>query len=455
MKKRTEHDSLGEREISADVLWGIHTLRAKENFCVSGRAVAPELVKAYAMVKKACAQANEKNGHLSAEKAAAIVAACDDIVAGKYADQFPLDALQGGAGTSLNMNVNEVIANLALERLGKEKSDYAFLSPLDDVNKHQSTNDTFPTALKVASLFLVNELEANVTKLLQVMQTKEKTWAKVVKIGRTEMQSAVPITLGAEFGGYAELIAQDRWRISKTRERLRTVNLGGTAIGTGLAAPREYIFLAIERLQDVTGLNVCRAENMIYATQNADAFVESAGILKTYAVSLSKICHDLRLMNLLGEIKLPAVQAGSSAMPGKVNPVICESVIQATVRVFADDRIVTEAAAHGTLEINEYMPLIADAFLSICRNLSNVTTMLARHIEGVMADEAVCLSYLDRAPCIMTVLVPQLGYEAVQGLVKEFAASGRSDVRVFLTERFGAEIVDSALSPERLLKTGF
>jgi aspartate ammonia-lyase len=455
MNTRTEHDSLGERKIPADALWGIHTLRAKENFAVSGRAVAPELVRAYALVKKACALANERTGHLSAEKASVIMRACDMIAAGEHTDAFTLDALQGGAGTSLNMNVNEVIANLALRQLSKPCGAYDVISPLDDVNKHQSTNDTFPTAVKVASLFLVNELEANVTRLLQVLQAKEKQWANAVKIGRTEMQPAVPITLGAEFGGYAELIAQDRWRISKTRERLRVINLGGTAVGTGLAAPRTYIFKATEALQQVSGLNVCRSENLIYATQNADAFVESSGILKTYAVSLSKISHDLRLMNLLGEIRLPAIQAGSSAMPGKVNPVICEAVIQAAMRVFADDRTVTDAAAKGSFEINEFMPLIADAFLSLCRSLVQASAMLAKHIEAIEADEAVCRGYLDCAPCIMTVFVPQLGYEAVQGLVKEFTASGRSDVRVFLTERFGVQVVDEALSPQRLLKTGF
>ncbi len=256
------------------------------------------------------------------EKAEAIINACDEIAKGRFSDQFPVDALQGGAGTSTNMNLNEVIANRAIEILGGNKGDYSLIHPLEDVNLHQSTNDVYPTAIKVAGIYRLRDLAKAIAELQGAFQEKEKEFAGIIKIGRTELQEAVPITLGAEFSAFAEAISRDRWRTFKCEERLRVVNLGGTAVGTGLAAPQDYIFLVIEKLREVTGLGLSRGENLPAETANADSFVEVSGILKAHAVNLLKIANDLRLMNLLGEIKLPQLQAGSSIMPGKVNPVL-------------------------------------------------------------------------------------------------------------------------------------
>lgn len=470
MKYRTERDMLGEKKISKDVYWGINTQRAIENFQVSGYHFDLKLIEAYAYVKKAAASTNYELDYLSEEQYDAITKACDEIIAGNLTDQFVLDPYCGGAGTSLNMNLNEVIANRALAVLGKEKGDYNVLSPLDHVNLHQSTNDTFPSALKLASLFYINELEESVTKLLQTFQNKEKGFSSVVKLGRTEMQEAVPMTLGAEFSGFSELIAQDRWRISKTKERLRVINLGGTAVGTGLAAPRDYIFMVTDWLKELSGLNLCRCENVVYATQNCDAIVESSGILKTYAVSLNKICSDLRTLNMLDEINLPALQAGSSIMPGKVNPVIAESVIQAMMKVCSNDSVINESASRGTLQINEFMPLIAHSFLESLRLLVNSTKMMIDYIAGIEANEEKAKQYLDNSPMIMTAFVPQLGYKKVQSLVSEFNCRGsalgaenresrienrQNTVRDFLVEKLGEEIVNETLSPENLTKLGF
>ena len=282
-----------------------------------------------------------------------------------------MDSLQGGAGTSTNMNVNEVLANRALELLGKPKGCYDIISPLEDINLHQSTNDTYPTALKLAGIRLLHELEKQVIALQEAFQVKEKEFAHVVKMGRTQLQDAVLTTLGREMSAYAEALHRDRWRIYKCEERLRVVNLGGTAIGTGLAAPRQFIFRVVEILRELTGIGFARAENLIEATQNADVFVEVSGILKAHATTLLKICSDLRWMASgpeagLGEIRLPPRQAGSSIMPGKVNPVIPEAVSQVTMLVMGYDQTIALAAASGNLELNPFLPLIAHCFLESC-----------------------------------------------------------------------------------------
>ena len=278
MNQRKEKDGLGEMDVPADAYWGIHTERARRNFALTGRTAPEPLIRALVMVKKACALANRELGYLPAEKADAILAACDELIGGAPAGQFPVDALQGGAGTSTHMNVNEVIANRALEVLGFAKGDYARLHPIEDVNLHQSTNDVYPTALKIAAIFGLRQLSESVAGLQNAFQKKEKEFSGIVKIGRTEMQEAVPLTLGAEFSAFAEAFARDRWRTFKCEERLRTVNLGGTAVGTGLTAPRNYIFLVIERLREVTGLGLTRGENAVDQTANADCFVEVSGM---------------------------------------------------------------------------------------------------------------------------------------------------------------------------------
>jgi aspartate ammonia-lyase len=455
MESRTEHDLLGELAVPAAALYGIHTARALANFRLSGRAVSAALIRALAQVKKACALANRELGFLPAEKCDAICRACDEIAAGQHADQFPLDALQGGAGTSTNMNLNEVIANRALELMGAARGDYAKLHPIEDVNRHQSTNDVYPTALKVAAIFGLRELSATLATLQGAFQRKEKEFAGIVKLGRTEMQDAVPMTLGAEFSAFAEAFARDRWRTFKAEERLRVVNLGGTAIGTGLTAPRSYIFLVIEKLRDVTGLGLTRAENLVDATANADCFAEVAGILNACATNFIKIARDLRLLHMLGEIKLPAVQAGSSIMPGKVNPVIVEAALQAGMQARAAGALVAEAAAAGTLQINEGLPLLAASLLDQIALLKNAAEMFAPHVDGIIADPETCRRCLDGSPALITAFLPRIGYVQAQAWLAECKVAGGTDLRAFLIAKLGQEIVEQTLSPGSLTALGF
>ncbi len=449
MNDRKEHDMLGEKMIPKDAAWGIHTARALENFPFPGERVPLALIRAIALVKKAACEANEELGYVSLKKAGAIKSACDEVIAGRFDDAFVLPALQGGAGTSTNMNVNEVVARRASELLG------APVHPLDDVNMHQSTNDVYPTAVKIAGIGFVRELSEAVALLQGAFQRKEKEFAGVVKIGRTELQDAVPMTLGAEFSAWAEAISRDRWRTFKCEERLRVVNIGGTAVGTGLGAPREYIFLVIEKLRALTGMGLARGENPVAETSNADVFVEVSGILKAHASNLVKIAGDLRLLNMLGEIHLPALQAGSSIMPGKVNPVLLESVMQAGLKVMAGDFLVTEAASRGTLQINEFMPLLASEFIFMIELLRDVNKALALHIEGITADEAQCRYYFDHNRSIVTAFVPQLGYDACAVLLKDFDVQGGGNLRVFLEKKIGTEKVRDVLSPENLVSLGY
>jgi aspartate ammonia-lyase len=436
MKTRIEKDCLGEKALPADARWGIHTARAMENFTIPGKSVNPRLLAAYAQVKKACALANKELGDLDAEKADAILSACDTV-------EFPaLSVLQGGAGTSTNMMVNEVIGNAAGAH------------PIEEVNLHQSTNDTYPTALKVAAIVGLRELSETFASLQGVFQKKEKHSSGVPILGKTELVDAVPLTLGAQFASFAEAFARDRWRTFKCEERLRTVNLGGTAIGTGLTAPRSYIFLVIEKLREVTGLGLSRAENMVESTANADCFVEVSGILNAAAVNLIKVSDDLRRLAMLGEIKLPAVQAGSSIMPGKVNPVILEAVMQIGIKVKANNQIVADCAARGSLQICEFMPLLADALLESIDLLISGAQMLAKHAAGIDADQGRCLERLYASPEIITAFVPLLGYDRCSELLKEFEQHGQGTIRQFLENELGKETVEKTLSPQNLMSLG-
>lgn len=455
MTRRREKDFLGELDVPSDVYWGIHTERAMDNFRLSGMRINPSLIQALAQVKRACCLANAEAGFLSSDKSAAIEKACTEIAAGKLADQFPLDALQGGAGTSTNMNINEVIANRAIELMGGSKGDYSVAHPLEDVNLHQSTNDVYPTAIKIAAILRLRELSQAISGLQCAFQEKEKEFASIVKLGRTELQDAVPITLGAEFSAFAEAFSRDRWRAFKCEERLRVVNLGGTAVGTGLAAPRNYIFLVIEKLRAVTSLGLSRGENLMGETANADAFAEVSGILKAHAVNLIKIADDLRLMNFLGEIRLPQLQAGSSIMPGKVNPVVPEAAMQVGMKVIANDAIITDAASRGTLQINEFLPLLAHALLESMDLLINIDTLLAAHIKGVTADPIKCAEYFDQSPMIITALLPVIGYERATELMAEFSPDPEKHMRRFLEKKLGKDIVDQHLSPFALTSLGY
>jgi len=459
---RRETDLLGERDIPADALYGIHTIRAVENFPLAGRPVHPALIRAYGTVKLACAKTNRALGAWAdAAKADAIERACQEMADGLLDSQIIVDALQGGAGTSTNMNVNEVIANRALQHLGEALGRYERVSPLDDINLHQSTNDTYPTALKLAAIRLLHELEERVVSLQEAFQVKEKQFAHVVKVGRTELQDAVLITLGREMSAYAEAFNRDRWRIYKCEERLRVVNLGGTAVGTGLAAPRQFIFRVVDTLRDLTGIGFARAENLVEATQNADVFVEVSGILKAHAASLLKVSSDLRLLSSgpeagFGEIRLPQLQAGSSIMPGKVNPVIPEAVSQAAMLVMGYDQALTFAAASGNLELNPFEPLIALCLLESCDTLAHSCDILRRLcVEGIEANVERCRAHIEGSTATATALLPALGYERSCHLVKLARETGKSLKELAVAEgMLSAEQFDELVNPEAVCRLG-
>jgi aspartate ammonia-lyase len=456
MKKyRIEKDMLGSLELQEDVYWGIHTERAIRNFPISGYRVNFSLIKSMAMVKKACVMANLETGYIEEKKAQAIMKACAEIAAGTMSEHFPVDALQGGAGTSTNMNVNEVIANRAIEILGGKKGNYELAHPLNDVNLHQSTNDTYPTAIKISAINGLRLLSQAIANLQGAFQEKERDFGKIVKIGRTELQEAVPVTLGAEFSAFSEAVSRDRWRTFKCEERLRVVNLGGTAVGTGIAAPRDYIFLVVEKLREVTGLGLARGENMMGETANADTFVEVSAIFKAHATNLIKIANDLRMLNFLGEIKLPELQAGSSIMPGKVNPVLAEATIQTGIKVLANDTIISDVASRGTLQINEFLPLLAHAFLESIDLLVSINHLLAGHVIKIEADEVKCRHYFDQSPMIITALVPVIGYDRATDMISNFNKEGRKNMRIFLEEKLGKELIDTIFSPYQLTALGF
>lgn len=455
MAYRIEKDLLGELKVPQEAYWGVHTQRALENFPISAVKVNLSLIKGYCLVKKAAALANQELKLLEDKKVRAIIQACEEVIEGKLADQFPVDALQGGAGTSTNMNVNEVLANRAIEILGGRPGEYGLVNPIEDVNLNQSTNDTYPTALKVAAINKFRELSQQIAELQGAFQRKEKEFAKIVKIGRTELQEAVPITLGQEFSAFAESIARDRWRVFKCEERLRLVNIGGTAVGTGLTAPRSYIFLVIETLRQVTGLGLSRGETVLDQTANGDSFVEVSGILKAHAANLLKISRDLRLLNLLQEIELAVAQAGSSIMPGKVNPVILEAVGQVAMKVIANDLVITEAASQGSLQINEFLPVLSNALLESLDILVNINRIFAAHVLAVKANEEKCREYFDQSPGIITALLPRIGYEKAEALLEEFKASGKKNLREFLSDKLGKELIERVFDPYNLISLGY
>jgi aspartate ammonia-lyase len=458
---REETDLLGTRAVPADALYGIHTQRALENFPLSGRVVHPRLTHAFGAVKLACARTNRELGWWDDARSAAIEAACQEMMEGKLDRHIVVDALQGGAGTSTNMNVNEVLANRALQILGRPLGDYQSIDPLDDVNLHQSTNDTYPTALRVAAIGSLKDLERKVVVLLEAFQHKEKEMAGVLKLGRTELQDAVPTTLGRAMGAYADAIARDRWRIYKCEERLRVVNLGGTAIGTGLGAPRQYIFRVTEQLRQITGLGLARAENLVDATQNADAFVEVSGIIRTLASNLIKISNDLRLLSSgpdagLGEIRLPARQAGSSIMPGKVNPVIPEAVAQAAMAVMGHDHIIVQAVSGGNLELSQFLPLVADSLLTALDLMTAACDIFARHcVAGMVAICDRCLRQVHNSTATITALVDHLGHHVADELVK-IAHNGPKSLRQLVLDRglMTEEEFNQLVSAQRAMQLG-
>ncbi len=460
---RTEHDFLGELEIPASALYGIHTARAMMNFSIARRIVNPELVKAYGWVKLACFQINKELGYFDDDdKADAIERACRELAEGMLNEWIRVDALQGGAGTSTNMNVNEVIANRALQLMDLAPGNYQIISPLDDINLHQSTNDTYPTALKLAAILQLHLLEQAMLELQEAFQQKEKEMADVVKIGRTQLQDAVLTTLGREMAAYAEAFNRDRWRIYKCEERLRVVNLGGTAIGSGLGAPRQFIFRVTDRLRELTNTSLARAENLMECTQNTDVFVEVSGILKACASNLFKVSNDLRLLSSgpnggLGEINLPPVQAGSSIMPGKVNPVIPESVAQAAMQVVANDQLLTQACMKGNLELNQFMPAIADALLGSLQLLTDAAINLRKNcVIGITANRENCRKHILNSTAIITALIPRLGYEKCSSVLQEAQQKSISIREIIINEQYLDEkSFEQLISPEAVNKLGF
>ena len=462
MSERTETDSLGSLAVPADALYGIHTARALANFPLSGQPCHPGLIRGVALVKLACARTNAALGYLDADLAQAIGQAASEIVEGRHREAVIVDALQGGAGTSLNMNVNEVIANRAEEILGGRRGEYRRVHPLHHVNLHQSTNDVFPTALKIAAIEGLHRLEKTIATLQTAFQAKEQEFAGIVKVGRTQLQDACPMTLGAECSAWAEAFGRDRWRVFKCEERIRVVNLGGTAIGTGLTAPRDYIFRVTETLREITQMNLARAENLVDATQNADAMVEVSGILKAHAVNLFKISSDLRLLASgphagLGELRLPAMQVGSSVMPGKVNPVICEAVGQSALQAIAQDSAVTSAAQSGQLELNAFLPLVAHALLGNLSLLERADTILhERCIAGLQADAERCADLLEHSHAQVTALVPALGYELAAEVAKDAAQTKRTIRAVVLARGLlGEAVLDRLLSADAMTALGY
>lgn len=421
---RYESDSLGTLELNDDDYYGIHTKRAVSNFDITNQLVHIDLIHSIVTVKKACALANKQTKSLNHRKANAIITACDLILTGAYDTAFVTSALQGGAGTSTNMNVNEVIANVALEQLDKPKGDYDSIHPLNDVNMSQSTNDVYPTALRIAAIKKVRTLADSLASLQESLQEKENDFSSILKLGRTQLMDALPITLGQEFGAYSRAISRDRWRIYKVEERLREVGIGGTAIGTGLNASMAYIYSVTDHLQQLTGFGIARSDYLIDTTQNMDVFVEVSGFLKACATNLIKISNDIRLMASgpsggFGELNLEPLQAGSSIMPGKVNPVICEMTIQAALKVIGHDSILTQAAYLGQLELNAFTPLIADTLLkSLDLLIKSVHKFNTHCISTLTANEATCLSYVEKSSSLAAALIHHLGYDQSADIAK-------------------------------------
>ena len=422
---RVEKDVIGEIQLPDDCLYGINTARAMDNFKLNNHKTNRNLIRAIVIVKKAAAETyvHIKDGDIKKEKA--ISHACDKILSEDLWDNFPLDALQGGAGTSTNMNVNEVIANLANKELGAELGDYSVVHPLNDVNRGQSTNDVYPTGLRIAAIRQLRLLSDECAKLQTALQEKENKYEFVKKLGRTELMDAVPISLGQEFGAYAQAIARDRWRLYKVEERLRQVNIGGTAVGLANLASHKYRFGIIEELRNLTGYGLASAEYPMDITQNNDVFVETSGLIKALAVNLMKISNDLRLMNSgpyggLGEIKLKEMQQGSTIMPGKINPVIPEMVMQSAMKVISNDNAISMAAAHGEFELNAFMPLIADSILNSLELMTDAVKLFREKcIVPLEVNEDMCERHLEESYAFATEYVPVLGYDTVSAIVHD------------------------------------
>jgi len=459
-RTRKEHDLLGFRDVPAEVYYGIQTMRGIENFTISGVTLSfyPELILSLAMVKMAAARTNHELGLLPTDITNAIVRACHEVINGKFHHHFVIDMIQGGAGTSTNMNANEVIANRGLEILGYERGDYKHCHPNNHVNLSQSTNDAYPTAVKIALIKSNEKLVEVLQMLIDGFKEKEKEFSHIIKMGRTQLQDAVPMTLGQSFGAYATTLQEEVTRLNRNTDLLQEVNMGGTAIGTGINADPEYSEKVILHLQKITGLDIRLAQNLVEATQDTGAFVMYSSTVKRLAVKLSKICNDLRLMSSgpragFNEINLPPMQPGSSIMPGKVNPVIPELVNQIAFKVIGNDLTVTLAAEAGQLELNVMEPIIVQSLFESIEMLKNgMTTLLHRCISGITANEEHCRQTVMNSIGLVTALNPVLGYEACTVLAKEAMMTNKGVYDLVLEKgMLSKEELDEILKPENMI----
>ncbi|MFD1557203.1 aspartate ammonia-lyase [Paraburkholderia silviterrae] len=458
---RTEHDLLGDREVPAEVYYGVHTLRAIENFPITGTPISiyPELIKALAAIKQAAALANHELGLLDKPRCDAIVAACQELMAGKLHEQFVVDVIQGGAGTSTNMNANEVIANRALELLGHQKGEYQHLHPNEHVNIGQSTNDVYPSALKIATWFGIAGLVDAMAILRCAFEAKAGEFADIIKMGRTQLQDAVPMTLGQEFSTYAVMLGEDEQRLREAAMLICEINLGATAIGTGITAHPSYAPVVLRRLREITGIALETAPNLFEATQDCGAFVQLSGVLKRVAVKLSKTCNDLRLLASgpragLGEINLPPMQAGSSIMPGKVNPVIPEVMNQIAFEVIGNDVTVSFAAEAGQLQLNAFEPIIAHSLFKSVSHLRNgCLTLAERCVKGITANADRLRATVENSIGVVTALNPYIGYANATAVAQEAHATGGSVYEIVLRKGLlTKEQLDRILQPETLTR---
>ncbi|KAB2442773.1 aspartate ammonia-lyase [Bacillus luti] len=429
---RIEKDFLGEKEVPSVAYYGVQTLRAVENFPITGYRIHPSLITAMAIVKKAAALANMDTGYLSKDIGHEIAEAAQEIVDGKFHDQFIVDPIQGGAGTSINMNTNEVIANRALERLGYEKGEYAKISPNTHVNMAQSTNDAFPTGIHIATLMMLEELLITMEELHSAFRKKAKEFDHVIKMGRTHLQDAVPIRLGQEFEAYSRVLERDIKRIKQSRQHLYEVNMGATAVGTGLNANPMYIEQVVKHLRAFSGFPLVGAEHLVDATQNTDAYTEVSAALKVCMMNMSKIANDLRIMASgprvgLAEIQLPARQPGSSIMPGKVNPVMAEVINQVAFQVIGNDHTICLASEAGQLELNVMEPVLVFNLIQSISIMNNGFRVFREYcIQGITANEELLKQYVEKSVGIITAVNPHIGYEAASRIAREAIETGKS-----------------------------
>ena len=432
MKTRTEFDSIGSMEVPAEAYYGVQSLRAMQNFKITGKKLHPKFIESLAVIKKAAALTNYRAGQMNASMAHAIMKACDEVIQGKFADQFIVDAIQGGAGTSANMNANEVIANRAIELLHGAKGDYSIVHPNDHVNMAQSTNDVIPSAGKLTVLKLMPKLVFQLEMLEDALLEKSKDFDHILKMGRTQLQDAVPMRLGQSFHAYASVISRDIERLKKVARDMYVLNMGGTAIGTAINVSPEYLHHIVDNLAELTGYPLMQADDLIDATQNLDGFVDVSNALKTCAVNLSKMCNDLRLLSSgprtgVHEINLPARQNGSSIMPGKVNPVIPEVVSQVAYLVIGNDMTITMGAEAGQMELNAFEPVVFyTLFESMDTMIGAVNTLTVNCIKGITANEDECRSYVEHSVGICTALCPYIGYKEAADIAKESLKTGAS-----------------------------